>query len=448
MSAPISRNRRKGQVLIMTTLVIVPMVGLLGLVTDLGYMHFLKMSAQTAAEAAAKAAVIDVHASYGAAAYTCGGGVVCASTPTACPAASGTAVQDGCQYARQNGFNPTGSQNVTYEAGVSSTPPTAPGMGPASYWVTFRVTQSVPQLFSRVLGNSTGFVAARSTAALVGATDCIYALDPSMQGSISVGGTANLTSNCGLYVNSDNACALSSNGGGTVSATEYDVVGNVCTHAPLSPSPNTGVYPASDPLAGWAAPASAPYTCNQTYPNGSGNGSTITVYPGVYCGGIQVKNNTVNFAPGVYILVGGGLTTQDSNSHINGDGVMFYNTFGSTIGSGNKTYAYSPINIAANSTVSLTAPTTGAYTGMLFFDDRSAPSGYPDSYGGGSTAVYQGIIYARNNGIYMYGNSSVNTQYTIVVADWINLVGTTSFNNNYSSLPNGASPLQQVVVVE
>jgi hypothetical protein len=209
--------------------------------------------------------------------------------------------------------------------------------------------------------------------------------------------------------------------------------------------------PASDPLASLAPPASGPYSCPSgglSYPPpGTKNGDSFSIPPGVYCGGIQVKNNTVTFQPGTYVLVGGGLTTQDSNSIIKGPGgVMFYNTFDPT--ASQKAFnTYSPISIAANSVVSLTAPSSGTYAGMLFFDDRSAPTGNPDTYGGGSTAVYQGIIYNRNNGITMYGNSSVS-QYSMIIADTINLVGTTAINDNYSSLPSGFSPLQKVMVVE
>ena len=127
---------------------------------------------------------------------------------------------------------------------------------------------------------------------------------------------------------------------------------------------------------------------------------------------------------------------------------MFYNTFGAT---DKGTQSYSPINIAATSNVSLTAPTAGTYTGILFVDDRSAPTDtkctYCDNYGGGSSAVYQGTIYNRNNGITMYGNSSVSAQYTILIADTINMIGTTGFNDNYTSLAGG-SPIKQVSLVE
>ena len=85
-----NRNKgRRGQVLIMSTLILVPLFGVLGMVTDFGYMHYVKMSAQTAAEAAAEAAIVDFHSTTGGASYSCGGNVVCADTPTRACAPAG-----------------------------------------------------------------------------------------------------------------------------------------------------------------------------------------------------------------------------------------------------------------------------------------------------------------------------------------------------------------------
>jgi Flp pilus assembly protein TadG len=431
----------------MVTLAMIPMFGLIGLVTDFGYMHFIKMSAQTAAEAAARAAIIDYHATVGGASPTCGtAGVVCSSSPSSCPPNIATAanpIEHGCLYAQQHGFNYSTNpkQWVTYQAGVNSVPPTAPGMAHASYWVTFRVIQKVPQLFSAVLGNTSGLVAARSTTAVIGATDCVYALNPTASGAVSLGGTASLIANCGLFVDSINPCAISTNGSSTLSASEYDVVGDTCTHTALSPAPSTGIAPASDPLASLPVPASAPYICDHLIPFSPTNDTTL--FPGVYCGGIHVPNATYTFSPGMYILVGGGLSTQSANSHINGIGVTIYNTFGATTNS--STYSYSGIQIGANSTASLAAPTTGTYAGILFFEDRAAPP-TNDNYGGGAAAMYQGVIYARNAAVTMYGNASI-AAYTLLIADTISMQGTSGFNNDYSTLANG-SPIQQTVMVE
>ncbi len=433
---------RSGQLLIMTSLLVVPMVGMLGLVTDFGYMHFVKMSAQTAAESAAQAAMISFHETIGGSSFSCGGSVICASTPTACTASITTPtnyIDRGCMYAQSHGFNSAGNQTVTYQTGVSSTPPTAPGTGSASHWITFRVVQKVPQLFSAVLGNTTGLVAARSTAALTGASDCIYVLNPNAADALSVKGTASLTSACGIYDDSNNAAAIYTNGTATLSAPEYDVVGGVSVHTPLTPAPNTGVAVASDPLASMPAPASKPYHCDYTNYTAS-NWTNPTLNPGVYCGGINIRNNTYTLNPGNYVLVGGGLTTQNANSAVVGNGVMIYNTF-------DASHAYSPISLSGNSTVSLKAPTTGTYAGILFFEDRSAPAS-SDDYGGGSSAVYEGVIYAPKAALTLYGNSSVSAKYTMIVADTISLVGTSGINNDYSALPGGTSPIQRVSLLE
>jgi Flp pilus assembly protein TadG len=436
------RDRRSGQVLIMFTLALVPMFGIMGLVTDIGYMHFIKMSAQTAAQAAASAAIIDIKS-------TAAGYFVTSADPTTCAQNITTptsSLDKGCMYAENHGFNST-NQWVTYQSGSSSTPPTASGMGTASYWVTFRVYQKVPQLFSAVLGNTSGTVVARSTAALTGASDCIYALNKTASGAVTTSGSTNVTSSCGIYVNSSSASALTTNGGANLQATEYDVAGNVNTQSPLTPTPNTGVPQISDPLGSLPVPATGPYTCTATNYS-AGNGATVTLSPGVYCGGINVRNNTFILQTGTYIIVGGGLTTQSTNSTLkveDGGGVLIYNTYG--IGSGTS-YSYAPVSIAAGSTVTLKAQNTGTYADILYFEDRTIASNtYTDDFGGNSSSIFQGTIYASKSALKMHGTAAAGATNTILVADTINIVGNDTFNNDYSQLPSG-SPIQKIVVVE
>jgi len=430
----------------MFTLVLVPMFGLMGLVSDVGYMYFIKSSAQTAAQAAASAAIISFKSSVSGSGFACGDpNVTCASSPTVCAAnvtTPSTPVEKGCAYGMAHGFDSTNTW-VSYQTGVGGQPPTASGIGYTSYWVTFRAGRRVPQLFSAVLGNTSGMVIARATAALTGASDCIYALNPTIDGAVQVNGTASLTASCGIYVNSNSATALGTNGGGTLVATEYDVVGGVDTHYNLTPSANTGAAPITDPLSGLVPPRTAPYTCDYFNYNPP-NGSAPVLNPGVYCGGLNVQNDTWTLNPGIYVIVGGGVHTQSANSTLNGNGVMIYNTFGATTNHG--TLSYSPIDINANSHVTLRAATSGTYADILFFEDHAAPAAN-DSYGGGSTAVYEGVIYAPKAAVSFYGNSSANTSNTILVGDTIRIVGTADFHDDYSALPTG-SPLQRIVVVE
>ena len=124
-------QNQRGQILLFVTFAAIPMFAIIGLVTDLGYMQYVKKSTQAAADAAARAAIIQFHDSNYGASYACGGSVVCQAAPQFCDPAitvPANAVQNGCLYAKQNGFLHSASQDVTYTAGISSSPPTTVGL--------------------------------------------------------------------------------------------------------------------------------------------------------------------------------------------------------------------------------------------------------------------------------------------------------------------------------
>jgi Flp pilus assembly protein TadG len=172
----------RGQALIMVTLGLIAMCGLMGLAVDLGWSYFVEKQAQAAADLAALAAVQEASTRMPSAV-----GFVCPVAPSGtqvyctagagietCTVVGGTTTSNlwnGCLYAQQNGFTDgglNGAQTVTIQAyDSSSLPATAPGVTGIAYWVTVRTTQTVPQLFSSVLGNTQGLVSARATAALV-----------------------------------------------------------------------------------------------------------------------------------------------------------------------------------------------------------------------------------------------------------------------------------------
>jgi len=195
--------RQTGQAIIMVTLALMAMFGLVGMAIDMGWSMFTRRSAQSAADSAAFAAAIyAINNMVSTNGWACDNGT--GNTGLYCTtSAQGTTVQMpchqapyntnpavhnlalACSYAARHGFNSSANfgsgarQLVTVEAavpvynactaGAPGAPPTcvptAPGVG-ARYYVTVRIWEKIPQLFSAVLGNTEGEVSVRATGAL------------------------------------------------------------------------------------------------------------------------------------------------------------------------------------------------------------------------------------------------------------------------------------------
>ncbi len=439
----------------MVTLTMIPMIAVVGLVTDVGYMYYVKNSAQAAADAAAMGAVYRFNKTIAGATFACTAYTwICHTTEWSCPPDLVTATnpaETACLYAKQNGFDTTDpKKTVTIQSNVTPTAPTVPGVTGMGYWITVRVTQRVPALFSAILGNTEGLVAARATGALYPGMGCVYALDPVAPASFYQNGTTTFQAACGIYVDSnDPSAAMQGNGGAVLQTSIINVVGGVDWQGTISPPPNTGVSPMPDPLSYLQAPAPCAQSggCDAAdcslHPTQLSLNSDTTLLPGTYCGGIRVKNATVTFSPGTYILVGGGISTQDTNSHIRGTGVYFYNTY-------NSSHSYSPVDFNANSDVQISAATTGDYGGVLFMQDRTCcDTTMPtESFQGGAASFFEGILYMPRSLVQFAGNPSLGfAHYTIVVARRFAVQGTSTMNNDFSHLLGG-NPIKQVGLVE
>jgi Flp pilus assembly protein TadG len=172
-------RRPRGQALVMVTLALIAMFGIIGMAVDLGWSFFVRKAQRAATDAAALAAINQGMKTTGiGGVYSClGGSLTCAATPLQCPGARGN-LEAACDYALLNGFTTTSSQTVTVQASDAVTAPTLLGCTPqvhypptapcvnTPYWVTVKITQQVPQLFSAVTGHPLGTVAAESTAAV------------------------------------------------------------------------------------------------------------------------------------------------------------------------------------------------------------------------------------------------------------------------------------------
>jgi hypothetical protein len=417
------------------------------------------------------AAISSYNTSFAGSVYTCGGastapGWVCNNpTPYLCPGGLTSAtnpVEGACMYAQQNGFNPIAGSKQRVAINSDTNPnttnpiPTAPGINNGAWWITARVTQQVPSLFSAVLGNTSGVIAARATAAIQPGIACVYALDPSASGAYSQNGGTTFNANCGIYVDSNNAtAAMLGNGGATINASSINVVGGVSWSGTINPPPNTHVSPFPDPMRTLPTPSPCDSTsgCDSAGCPNNAKGTVVsadtTLSPGIYCGGIYVKKGTATFNPGRYILVGGGIGTQDTNSIIVGSGVFIYNTY-------DAHNAYAPIAFSANSSVQLSAPDDDPpYSGILYFEDRGCCSSgmLTDSFQGGAASFFQGTIYAPSSLVQFAGNpsasvtSSNTAKYTVVIARQFSLQGTSNMGNDFSNV-TGGNPIKVVALVE
>jgi hypothetical protein len=408
------RELRKGQALVSITATITLLLGALGLVIDIGYGRFEQQRAQSAVEAAAMAGVEAADA-YGS--TSCGTNVVCQSA-TACPtsinpASITTNIQNACLYGQANGFGSGGSATMTIASGTG-TPSTVSGVT-ALYWVTATASVSKNTLFSFLMGMHSTTASAQATAGVstyVPAT-CVYTLDPSGANAISASNGVTVDSQCGMSANSNNADAVSVVGGASVTVPSLSVVGGyeVNNGGHISVTPTTGVAASADPFASLPAPSYS--GCN--YTNYSSGWGTFTLSPGVYCGGLSINNGaTVTFNPGTYIINGGSLNFAGGTTST-GSGVTFYLT--------GTNANFGGVQIGNGITTTLTAPTSGTYQGILFFQDRSITSSVTESIEGGATMQLGGSLYFPTTTVNYANGTNTTNYYTAVVAKDLQFAG-------------------------
>ena len=386
-----SKRGQSGQALIMMSYGVLFLSAIAGLVVDLGFGYYRKQVLQAAVDAAALAGATQASSAGGS--VTCNsGGIVCQTATPCTSATTGSNFYSACKYGVYNG---TTNSALSIAAGNSSP---YGGIG-VNYWVTATATESLPLSFLRVLGMDSSTVTATATAASVtlsrsgadvsgtGAASgaCIYVLDPTVGQAFNMNGS-NITTGCGVYVNSNNTTnAVFGNGSslsvGSASLNMVTGAGLFCNGCGSMPTPARGSA-VPDPLASLPAPSFS--GCN--YTNYSYNGSTgATLNPGVYCGGISMNGSgRITFTSGMYILNGGGLKINGTEA-VTGSQVFFYNT--------SSGYASGPLLLNGSGSQTLTPPTSGTYQGILFYQDHSVCPSTSHTVNGGSNLVYTGTIY-------------------------------------------------------
>lgn len=375
------------------TLALVALIGFVGLALDVGFAWGARRRMQTAADAAATAGAVASRLGY-------------TITPAAKDAASLNGFTDGTSGVSVNVTSP-------YSGGSCS-----------SNCVKVSIDQAQSTYFLRVLGYSSIDVKASAVAGAVNSGSCVYTLDKSASPGLKVSGNANISLSCGAIVNSTQSPGATCSGSATFTATSIGVAGTASGGC-FTPSPTTGVSDVANPFSslGTTAPSCSGGSGSQNITNGQ----IVVLNAGSYCGGITIHNGaTVTLTPGTYNLGSGGLKV----------------TGGTIIGTGVTFVSSSAVSFTGNPIVNLSAPTSGTYEGILFFDTDTNGS----EITGTGTSSFDGSLYFPNSNLKYSGNSST-LGYTIIAAGSLEFTGGATLGDNYSSL-GGQSPIQSSTLYE
>jgi Flp pilus assembly protein TadG len=417
----------EGQVLVLTALMLVVLLGFMALAIDVGRLLLVKRQLQTMADAAAIAAALETGA--------CGSMSNCVAMQDAAKSAATENGATGFTFLTQCAGSSGANLTVTLNNGPCALGASDPNHNDARFTEVV-TSQQEPTLFAPIIGVNAVTVSARAEAGLGPPNFCVTILNGSASNALLMNGNASLIAQCGIMDDSDSGTALLVNGHDTLQATKINVTGQILENGNVSvtPKPSTGVPAMPDPLASTPIPSTG--GCGTSSNNGPYNGSqtqvvvnsnkTASFNPGTYCGGITLNGGaTATFSPGLYIVNGSMIV--NGHASVSGSGVTFYFPTGSLT-----------MNGAAHA--DFTAPTTGTYAGLLFFQNKSDTSTM--IVNGDSTSVWQGAVYLPSAQLILNGGSNLAV-YTILVVNTLTVNGNDQFNigNDYSSLPGGA-PVQ------
>lgn len=396
------RRNRLGGIFIYTAVAAPVIFGFAGMSIDIGVWYANKRLTQAAADSAAIAGALEVLRS-----------------DSNSMQINNAVLQDLSDSGYSTGKGDT--INVYY-------PPIAGPNAGATDSVEVIVARPTASLLSGIIFANGANVTSRAVAMADINDTCIWSLNPSASGAVSVAGGAQVNLGCGVLVNSNSPSALSQGGSSCLNATEVKVVGDVSGGSCMSTPPLTNVTPVVDPLASLQAPAYGP--CD--YNNIQISGGNQTLYPGVYCGKLRIlTSGTVTFSPGLYVLDAAELVIA-AQSTVVGTDVSFYLTPNSGTGDA--------ITINAGASVSLSAPPDGPLPGILFYEDRNTVSGIVHKLNGGGNMNLEGIIYFPTQDVQFSGGTSLNSSTSLIIANTVTFTGSTNIGG-FENTPNLKNPL-------
>ena len=408
---PLARLARseEGSIVTIVAMAAVTIVGLAAIAVDLSFAIVLQQRLQAAADSAALAAAVALpdQAASLAQAQTYAGKNMAASENGNVLAANDVVFGHWDNATRSFVANPPGDPVNAVEVRLRR----AAANG-----------NPVNTFFGAIFGITTIDLSASAIAvANRGELTCLLALDPDSEDAVLLNSNSQIdVDGCAVHVNSTHDTALYVRSNASLTADTVCVAGGFQDDSSggITPAPAVNCAQQDDPLAHLVAPDTA--GCDVTNYSLSSNNSD-TIDPGIYCGGIAVSSNAdLTFNPGNYVIKDGAFNAN-SNATLVGSQVFFYLT-------GNA----STIDFDSNSAVTFTAPNSGDYEGVLFFQDRD--DGGAHHFDSNSQNHLTGVIYLPNATLVSSSNATLASPVDCLMI----VVGKVAFsaNSGYLTSPD------------
>jgi Flp pilus assembly protein TadG len=387
---------RKGNIAIISALLMPAIVGFCGLAGETAYWYYRHRDIQGAADLAA----------FGGAAVLRSGG----SSSQIVSTAKADAVTNGWRQAN-------GTIAVNW-------PPTS-GSWQNQQSVQVILTENQTRYFSKLFnGNGTVPISVRSTATvLVAGPACILGLNNTLADTVQFWGnsTATLT-NCNVATNSSSPtgfsqsgasnawmpCAYSSGGETHTAGLHLTSCGAVVQHHPKTDDPYKNVPPV----------AFDPASCAASNPQGV---AVPLLAQGCFNSMVFQSNNPTILTGGNYVI-NGGIFQINSGADVRcipvppQTGCMFYFANNAHIDQMN-----------GNAHIEMQAQTSGPYAGLAFFGARTN-TWYENFFNGTNDSLINGAIYFPSQKVTFNGNFTGTGGCTQVIADQIRYTGNGTFN--------------------
>ncbi|TDI54298.1 MAG: hypothetical protein E2O93_09280 [Alphaproteobacteria bacterium] len=293
--------------------------------------------------------------------------------------------------------------------------------------------ENLPRLFTAIFSNTTVPIRSRAVVLIEdGAVACILSLGPTESQGIGLGGNSSINlDGCDVASNSLMPTAYDQGGGPSMTTGcihtvgEGNVAGGSLTLTdPDCPEIDEYAPVVADPYADRAEPTFSSNCSNfnaQAGGNGQGQGQgqglATQVQPGHYCGMQFSGQGAYNLNTGVYIVDGADFRIN-SGVTVTGTGVTIYLVNGARI------------VINGGATVDLSAPTSGDFSGILFFAERDESVQLNHIIDGSANTNFEGAIYTPTDDINYAGGAGGVNGCLQVIAWTIEFTGNSEFESD------------------